>query len=81
MPDSQTGHVGSSPVSRTTWLGSTNPQARRVFSHAGISTVLGVGDPDAELEIAILTTDAPQTPALADEIQRRSIDAVYAAIG
>jgi CubicO group peptidase (beta-lactamase class C family) len=66
-------------LGNTTWLG-TNPRARRVFSHAGISTALAVGDPDRKLEIAIITTGVPATRAAAGEIRRRSIDAVYAGI-
>jgi CubicO group peptidase (beta-lactamase class C family) len=67
-------------LGNTGWLGSANPQARRIFSHAGISTVLGVGDPDAELEIMILTTDVPSTTAKAADIRRNSIDGVYKAM-
>ncbi len=61
------------------WLGDPDRSGPRVFSHAGISTALAVGDPDARLEIAILTTDVPDPVSKASEIRRNSINGVYAA--
>jgi CubicO group peptidase (beta-lactamase class C family) len=65
----------------TSWLGSPNRSGPRVFAHAGISTALAVGDPDAKLEIAILTTDVPEPVSKSNEIRLKSIDGVFAAIG
>jgi CubicO group peptidase (beta-lactamase class C family) len=75
MVRDDSGQMGSA------WLGSPNPKAPRVFAHAGVSTALAFGDPDAELEIAVLTTGVPNPTSEQTNIRRRSVDGIYAALG
>lgn len=42
------------------WFGLGKRTSTRTFGHAGIDTVIGVGDPERALVIAFLTTDSPQ---------------------
>jgi CubicO group peptidase (beta-lactamase class C family) len=74
MVRDDSGQLGSN------WLGSPNPKAPRVFAHAGISTALAFGDPDAELEIAVLLTNVPSPTSQQNEIRRKSVDGIYAAL-
>ena len=41
------------------WFGFGQSTCPRTFSHAGIDTVLGVGEPEKQLAIAFVTTDSP----------------------
>jgi len=43
------------------WFGLGTQTSIKTFGHAGIDTVIGVGDPQQALAIAFLTTDSPKT--------------------
>jgi CubicO group peptidase (beta-lactamase class C family) len=43
------------------WFGLGTQTSIRTFGHAGIDTVIGIGDPEQDLAIAFLTTDSPKT--------------------
>jgi CubicO group peptidase (beta-lactamase class C family) len=42
------------------WFGLGTQTSTRTFGHAGMDTVIGVGDPERALAIAFLTTDSPE---------------------
>jgi hypothetical protein len=55
---------GDGPVAAAhDWFGIGQVQAPRLFDHAGISTILGVADPDRDAALVFLTTDAPKPDA------------------
>jgi hypothetical protein len=41
---------------------------------------LAFGDPDAELEIAVLLTNTPSPVTQQNDIRRKSVDGIYAAL-
>ena len=43
------------------WFGLGTRTSPRTFGHAGMDTVIGVGDPERALAIAFLTTDSPES--------------------
>jgi CubicO group peptidase (beta-lactamase class C family) len=45
------------------WFGMGQVQTPTVFGHAGISTIIGVADPERDAALVFLTTDAPKPEA------------------
>jgi CubicO group peptidase (beta-lactamase class C family) len=45
------------------WFGMGQVKTPAVFGHAGISTIIGVADPDRDAALVFLTTDAPKPDA------------------
>jgi CubicO group peptidase (beta-lactamase class C family) len=44
------------------WFGFANQTGPAVFGHAGIDTVIGVGDPDTGCSLLLVTSDSPKPP-------------------
>lgn len=67
---------------RTTahWFGFGNVVSERAFGHAGISTVIGVADPETELALAFLTTDAPESNPEAVRLRNTVTNLVASAV-
>jgi len=41
------------------WFGFGRKASEKAFGHAGIGTVMGIGDPDRDLGLVFITTDTP----------------------
>jgi CubicO group peptidase (beta-lactamase class C family) len=50
-------------TTREHWFGFGDRTSVRTFGHAGISTVMGLADPETSLALAFLTTDSPASDA------------------
>lgn len=60
------------------WFGIRDQDASpRLFSHAGIDTVLALGDPDADLQAVFIATDSPTTKAKAGELRNTVTERIY----
>lgn len=62
------------------WFGFANQPSPTVFGHAGISTVIGVGDPATGSALFFVTTDVPKPEARTATLRNGITDRVLAAL-
>jgi len=63
------------------WFGFGDRPSPGIFGHAGISTIIGVGDPSLDLAIIFLTTDPPKPESKATAIRNGITNRVFQALG
>lgn len=63
------------------WFGFGDRASPGIFGHAGISTVIGVGDPSLDLAIVFITTDKPNPDSKATELRNGVTNRVFKAVG
>ncbi|MGQ0637722.1 MAG: serine hydrolase domain-containing protein [Planctomycetaceae bacterium] len=72
---------GTGPVDEAhAWFGFGDRASAGIFGHAGISTVIGVGDPSLDLAIVFVTTDEPQPETKAPAIRNGVTNRVFKAL-
>ena len=62
------------------WFGFANQSSPTVFGHAGIDTVIGVGDPATGCALVFITTDSPKPPEKTVPLRNGVTDRVFAAM-
>ncbi|MFA6566767.1 MAG: serine hydrolase domain-containing protein [Victivallales bacterium] len=62
------------------WFGFGQSTCPQTFSHAGIDTVLGIGEPERQIAIAFATTHSPNSPETTIRLRNTVTDLVVEAL-
>ena len=70
----------AAPTYNTQWFGLSMVTEPNIFSHAGTDVALAGGDPDTDIQIVLMVTSGPTTPAKTIEIRGTVISTVFNAL-
>ena len=63
------------------WFGFYNQTSSGIFGHAGIDTLIGVGDMKSRVALVFVTTDSPKPPDKTVVVRNKVTDLVFAELG
>jgi CubicO group peptidase (beta-lactamase class C family) len=69
------------PCEALKWFGFYNQKSSGLFGHAGIDTLIGVGDMKSRIALMFVTTDSPKPTDKTVPVRNKATDLVFAELG